>query len=141
MPRIDGARALKGRTVEVVWAGSPEAQIVDLSPALKSRRIFVRLRSDDALFASLRVNEDGNALEWDDGSELTALWIERLADTEVSNAEFRRAMDDLGVSLDGMAAELGIARRLVADYRKDKPIPKTVALAVRYLVQQQRRTG
>jgi len=47
-------------------------------------------------------------------------------------------MDALQMSLDGMAARLGIARRLVADYRKDKPIPKTVALATRYLLEQRK---
>ena len=30
---------------------------------------------------------------------------------------------------------------LIADYRKDKPIPETVGLAVRYLVDQQRKAG
>jgi hypothetical protein len=50
-------------------------------------------------------------------------------------------MDELTLSLDGMAAQLGIARRLVADYRKDKPIPKSIALAVRYLVEHQRKAG
>jgi len=39
--------------------------------------------------------------------------------------------------LDGMAARLGVARRLIADYRKDKPIPKVVALATRQLLSTQ----
>ena len=44
-------------------------------------------------------------------------------------------MDRLHLTLDGMAARLGVARRLVADYRKDKPIPKHIALATRYLLE------
>ncbi|GAC1045900.1 hypothetical protein [Rhizobium sp. No.120] len=32
---------------------------------------------------------------------------------------------------------LDISRRLVADYRKDKPIPRHIAFATRYLVDQQ----
>jgi len=44
-------------------------------------------------------------------------------------------MDELGNSLDGMAAALQISRRLVADYRKDKPIPRHIAFATRYMLE------
>lgn len=124
----------------VVWRGGGR-EIIDVSAALVSKRVFIRLRTDDQLFGTLQVNEDGNAIEWADGSELAAIWLERLAPSTVSNAEFREAMDDLGFSLDGMAARLGLSRRLIADYRKDKPIPPTVGLAVRYLIDQQRKAG
>lgn len=76
-----------------------------------------------------------NALEWADGSELSAVWIEELALGSLDNAEFRAAMERMNMSLDGMAGYLGIARRLVASYRKDKHIPRHVALATRYLLQ------
>lgn len=140
LPRIESARALSGRSVEVTWRDGT-SQVIDISAALSSRRIFLRLRADDDLFRTLRVNEDGNAIEWDDGAELTAVWIERLAPTSLKNAEFRDAMDRLGFSLDGMASRLGLSRRLIASYRKDKPIPETVGLAVRYLVDQERGAG
>ena len=107
----------------------------DLAPALANHRLFVRLRDDDALFRTIRVNEDGNGVEWDDGSELSAEWIERLTPTFMANADFRAAMDELHMSLEGMAATLGTSRRLIADYRKDKPIPSHIGLAVRYLLQ------
>ena len=137
LPRIEAARPLDRRNVEVTWRDGT-SQVVDVSAALASRRLFLRLRSDDELFRTLRVNEDGNAIEWDDGSELSAIWIERLAPTSLLNAEFRDAMDRLGFSLDGMASRLGLSRRLIASYRKDKPIPETVGLAVRYLVEKTR---
>lgn len=140
LPRIDAATALDGRKVAVVWRDGT-AQIVDVAPALASRRLFLRLRTDDALFRTLRVNEDGNAIEWDDGAELTAIWIERLAPTSLRNEEFRDAMDRLGFSLEGMASRLGLSRRLIASYRKDKPIPETVGLAVRYLIDKQRKAS
>lgn len=140
LPRIESALPLDGRNVRVVWRDGV-AQEIDVSPALASRRIFLRLRTDDALFRTLRVNEDGNAIEWDDGAELTAIWLERLTPGALENREFRAAMDELGYSLDGMAARLGLSRRLIADYRRDKPIPQTVGLAVRYLVEQQRRAS
>jgi hypothetical protein len=133
MPRISKAVAGDGRMLHVVWESGIE-QDIDVSPALASHRAFVKLRSDDQLFRSLRVSEYGDAIEWPDGTELAAVWIEELGEGSLANAEFRDAMDRMKLSLDGMAAHLGIARRLVADYRKDKPIPKYVALATRYLL-------
>jgi hypothetical protein len=140
LPRIESAVAVDGRKVLVVWRGGLQ-QLIDISPALASKRIFIRLRADDELFRSLRVNEDGNALEWSDGAELSAVWLERLAPSAIENSEFRDAMNQLGLSLDGMAARLGVSRRLVADYRKDKPIPELVGLAVQQLIQRQKKTG
>ncbi|WP_082476829.1 DUF2442 domain-containing protein [Rhizobium sp. Leaf371] len=134
LPRIRSATPLDARRVEIVWAGG-DSEIVDLTPALASKPIFLRLRTDSALFATMRVSSYGSALEWDDGSELTAHWIRRLGPATIDNTAFRNAMTDLGMSLDGMAAALEISRRLVADYRKDKPIPRHIALATKYLVE------
>lgn len=134
LPRIAGAVPLDGRRVKVMWR-SGETKVVDLAPALASRRIYMPLRNDDALFQTLKVSEYGDALEWD-GSDLefSAVWLHHLPEAEFSNAEFRDAMDRLGMTLDGMAAELEISRRKVADYRKADRIPKHIALATRYLV-------
>lgn len=137
LPVISSARPLDGRKVEIVWKDGA-SEIVDLAPALMGRRIYLPLRTDDALFRTLRVNEDGNAIEWANGTELSALWIERLAPASLDNADFRAAMDELHLSLDGMAAALGVSRRLIAGYRKDKPVPRHIALATRYLVEHRR---
>jgi hypothetical protein len=140
LPRIESVAALDGRKILVTWKGGGR-EIVDVTAALASKRLFLPLRTDDQLFRTLQVNEDGNAVEWADGAELSAIWIQRLAPNTIGNDEFRAAMDELGFSLDGMAARLDLSRRLIADYRKDKPIPQTVALAVRYLIDQQRKAG
>ena len=136
LPRIDAAEPLAGRKVRIRWHGDNEPSIVDITPALASLRIFARLRTDDDLFRQLRVNEDGNALEWPDGAELSAVWIRRLDYGDLTNGQFRHAMAEMNMSLEGMAGHLGISRRLVADYRKDKPIPRYVALATRFLLSQ-----
>jgi hypothetical protein len=133
-PRIDKAERLGGRLVKIAWRGG-ESDIRDLGPALLSHRHFIPLRNDDARFESVRPNQGGNALEWDGGIELSAEWIERLPIATMANVDFRTAMETLGLSLDGMAAQLEISRRLVADYRRDKPIPWHIALATRYLVE------
>lgn len=135
--KIAGVRPLDARLVEIEWAGGDKS-VVDLMPALASHKGFVRLRSDDALFKTASVGEYGGYIAWADGSELSSVWIEELRDASLNNLEFREAMDSLHMSLDGMAARLGVARRLIADYRKDKPIPKTVALATRYLLDQRK---
>lgn len=137
IPRIRAAVRGSGRRVAVEWDDGSKS-IVDLTPALASHKGFVRLRTDDALFSTLAVGEYGGFLHWADGSELSSAWIEELRDASLDNAQFRDAMDQLHMSLDGMAARLGVARRLIADYRKDKPIPKAVALATRYLLDQRK---
>jgi len=140
LPRLEHVRPLDGRRVLVVWKGGKQ-QTVDVSPALLSKRVFIRLRTDDELFRQMRVNEYGNAVEWPDGAELSAIWIERLAPASIDNDDFREAMEELGLSLEGMAARLGVSRRLVADYRKDKPIPELVGLAVLQLMDLKKRAG
>ena len=141
LPRIQDFSIGGGRIVNVRWQ-SGEQHIVDLTPALVSHRAFVRLRSDDALFRTAAMDEFGDAIVWDDGSELSASWIYDLAEPDIlSNDEFRSAMDTLHMSLDGMAVRLGVARRLIAEYRKDRPIPRTVSLATRHLVDRMKRVS
>jgi hypothetical protein len=135
--RIESASPSVGRVVSIVWDDGTSSD-VDLMPALASHKGFVRLRVDDDLFRTVMVGEYGGYLVWADGSELSSAWIEELADASLDNAQFREAMDRLDMSLDGMAARLGIARRLIADYRKNKPIPKHIALATRYLLEQRK---
>jgi hypothetical protein len=134
LPRITDAAALDGRKVRVTWK-SGETVVLDLGPTLHSRRLYRPLREDDQLFKSLTVSEYGNALEWPGDIEVSALTLSRLLSVEFDNEDFRQAMDHLGYSLEGMAQALEVSRRLVADYRKDKRIPRHIGLATRYLVE------
>lgn len=141
LPRIESVEALDARRLRVVWK-SGETHDIDIMPALLSHRVFVGLRVDDALFRTAERDDYGDAVVWADGSELSATWLYELAEPAgLTNDEFRSAMDSLHMSLDGMAVRLGIARRLIADYRKNKPIPRAVALATRHLVERQRQNG
>lgn len=126
--------------MRIIWEDG-SSDVIDTSPALTSRRMFIPLRTDDALFRTLRVSEFGDAIVWDNGAELSAVWLEELAPASLDNVGFRQAMDELGMTLDGMAARLGIARRLVADYRKDKPIPPYIAMATRYMVERMKKAS
>ena len=138
LPRIDRAEPLDCRRIRLWWRGIDPPVEIDVAPALIARRIFSPLRENDELFRLFKVSELGDCLEWPGEIELSALWLERLAEASLDNGEFRDAMDEMKMSLDGMAAYLGLSRRLIASYRKDKPIPKTVALATRHLLDQRR---
>lgn len=140
MPIIRNAEPVESFVLRVEWDDGREEEI-DVAPAILSHRAFVALRANPELFKSFVVRDRGDSLVWPDGQELSADWIQELAPRELDNAAFRDAMAELRLSLDGMAARLGIARRLVADYRKDRPIPRTVALATRYLVEHVKRAG
>jgi len=134
LPRLREAVPLEERKLRVVFDNGLE-KIVDLAPALNSFRIYIPLREDDALFRSFQVSEYGNAIEWNDGLDFSAVWLEKLPDVSFTNTDFRQAMELLDMSLDGMAIALDISRRQVVNYRKDKPIPRHIALAARYLVE------
>lgn len=134
LPRIAAVTADERRRVQVTWRNG-KMSTVDLAPVILSHRVFIPLRNDDDLFQTVRVNTDGTALEWDEGIELSAEWIERLPSIGMDNAEFRRIMDTLDLTLDGMAAQLEVSRRLIAQFRGVRPIPSSIALATRYLVE------
>jgi hypothetical protein len=134
VPRLAAAMIIDGRRVRVTWRDG-NSVTVDLDPVLLSHRHFIPLRDNDDLFQTLRVNEEGTALEWDDGIELSSLWISRLPEVGMQNAEFRAIMRKLHYSLDGMASALEISRRLVAMYRGVAPIPAHIALSARYLAE------
>lgn len=136
LPRIAAAKPLDGRKVEIVWQDD-RRKTVDLASAFASRRVYMPLRDNDQLFRTLRVSDYGDAIEWDGGIDFSAVWIERLPDEDFGNADFRNAMEVLGLSLEGMAAALQVSRRQIAAFRKDKPIPRHIALATRYLLEHQ----
>ena len=79
LPKLTHHRILSNRLVQIVFQ-SGESRTVDLAPVLSSRKLFAPLVSDDTLFHQVAVNEDGNALEWPGGIELSAIWISQLPD-------------------------------------------------------------
>jgi len=134
LPRLASAVPLDGRKIKVEFEDGRQ-KTVDLAPALESRRFYIPLRDNDDLFRSFRISEYRNAIEWSGDLDFSAAWLDRLPSVEFDNSDFRDAMEQLGMTLDGMAAALQISRRQVADYRKDKPIPRYIGLATRYLVE------
>jgi hypothetical protein len=124
---------------EIVTKGRPLPRIA-AATIIDNRRVRVTWRNgnsvtDEESFATMRVNDEGTALEWDGGIELSAVWIATLPAVGMENGEFRQIMDKLSYSLDGMALQLDVSRRLIAMYRGSAPIPNSIALATRYLAE------
>ena len=134
LPRISDAVALDARKIRVTFDDG-RSKIVDLAPALESRRLYIPLRLDDALFRSFTISEYRNSIEWNDDLDFSAIWLAALPAVDFSNEDFRLAMEELGMTLDGMAAALEVSRRMIAEYRKDKQIPRHIGYATRYLVE------
>jgi len=80
LPKIAAAYAGADRLLHVVlrYPDGVVEKIVDLGPVFASGWVYAPLRDDDVLFASMRVNEGGNALEFGDGRKISAAQIERL---------------------------------------------------------------
>ncbi|PYE89733.1 DUF2442 domain-containing protein [Phyllobacterium leguminum] len=138
LPRIREAIPLDGRKIQVTFDDG-HTKTIDLAPALGSRRYFIPLRDNDELFRSFKIADYRNAIEWSDDLDFSAMGLDALPPVDFSNEDFRNAMDEMRMTLDGMASMLDISRRLVADYRKAKPIPRHIGFATRYLVEYYRK--
>jgi hypothetical protein len=85
MPRAAKAEWIEKRLVRITWKNG-KTSVVDLAPTLLSRRVYIPLREDDALFAQLRVDEYGAGIEWPCGLDFSALWLSKLPSVEFDNA-------------------------------------------------------
>ena len=80
LPRLRAVQLLDGHWLRVTW-DSGATNDVDVSPAIMSRKAFVRLRTDRELFETARTDELCDAAHWLDGSALSAVRLERLIAT------------------------------------------------------------
>src|SRR5271163_627515 len=138
MPNIESVSARAPCSLEVFWRSGRRqgtSSLVDLAPLLFSKKIFAPLRDDESLFRTVHVVEAGAAIAWGDGSaiDVAATTIESLADETMTPADFAEFLRRNGLSFDSAAAQLGISRRLVAYYAKEREIPRYIALACAYL--------
>lgn len=84
MPVVAALEHLGGHTVRITWAEGPRAGItedVDLWPIVDRYQIYAPL-TDESLFASGRLVEDGNVLRWDTSPgpiEMAATTVEHQA--------------------------------------------------------------
>lgn len=138
MPNIERVSPKEPYRVDVFWRSGRRqgrSSLVDLAPLILSKKIFVPLRDNDTLFRTVHVVEGGAAIAWGDGSEIdmASTTIESLADETMTPADFAEFLRRNELSFDSAAAQLGISRRLVAYYAKERTIPRYISLACAYL--------
>ncbi len=138
LPRIEEVAAgEQPLTLRVRWAEGGES-LVDVSGMIEAFRIFAPLRSDPEMFAAVTVGEYGTHVAWSDEIDMAASTLWRLAQEQsgatITAEAFRRWRERKAYTLDTAAQALGLSRRIVAYYdRGTRPIPRTVALAVKAL--------
>jgi hypothetical protein len=138
LPRIEEVAAgEQPLTLRVRWAEGGES-LVDVSGVIEAFRIFAPLRSDPEMFAAVTVGEYGTHVAWSDEIDMAASTLWRLAQEQsgatITAEAFRLWRERKAYTLDTAAQALGLSRRIVAYYdRGTRPIPRTVALAVKAL--------
>ncbi|ACA15676.1 hypothetical protein M446_1150 [Methylobacterium sp. 4-46] len=139
LPSVAHVEASEGLySVTITWGEGPRmgrVDLVDLAPMIFTYKVFAPLRENRDLFRSVRVGEWGGSIEWEGNDDLAvaATTLADLAEQTMTNEDFAAFLKRNGLTLDRAAAELGIARRLVAYYAKDRAIPRYISLACAYL--------
>jgi BrnA antitoxin of type II toxin-antitoxin system len=140
MPRLASVAGRGAYEIVVSWAAGStrehNADLVDLAPLVLTHKLYRPLRDDPDLFKTVHLIEGGSAIAWgdDDAIDMAATSVERLAEEQMSSADFHSWLEQHKLTYDATAAQLGISRRLVAYYAADqRPVPRYIALACRYL--------
>jgi hypothetical protein len=139
LPKLSSVEAGNGRyAVRVTWASGSRAgrtETIDLAPMIFSFKVFKPLRDGAVAFDTVRLGDYGASIVWPGNEDLDigAEAIEEMAAQAMTNADFSAFLTRNKLTLDAAAAQLGIARRLVAYYVKDREIPRAIALACRQL--------
>jgi DNA-binding transcriptional regulator YiaG len=138
-PKIAAVQALEGFQVLVKWKTGKQV-VVDLAPMILTYKAYAPLRDNRTLFESVHTL-NASVIAWgdDDAIDMHVSQIEKLAGEVMEAADFKAFMQDLGLTRDGAAAQLGISRRMVGYYAEGREIPRTVALACAYLVDQKKQ--
>ena len=120
--------------VEVTWKDGRH-EVVGLAPDVFTFKAYARLRDDEGLFRTVHVVNDGAALAWgaDDGIDMPATAVERLAGEVMTAVDFRSFLSNCDLTRDAAAAQLGISRRMVGYYAAGHAIPRYIGLACAYI--------
>jgi hypothetical protein len=135
LPFLQSVRPAGDLFIEVAWASGSrkgKRETIDLSPLVGQFRLYAPLRNDPRLFATVRLADDGGAVEWDGGEiDMSAESIERLAGEQMSAADFEAFLMRNRLTGQAAAAALGRSLRMIQNYVEGQPIPRVVALACR----------
>jgi hypothetical protein len=133
LPRISKIRALSDFYLSIVWAEgsrSGRTDSVDLAPVINTYKLYRPLRNNEELFQSARLVNDGNVVEWGDGTiDMSAELIEDIANETMTPQDFASFLERNGLTQEAAAALLGYSRRQIGNFVSVGPIPRVVALA------------
>jgi hypothetical protein len=133
LPRIAEIEPLPEASLRIVWANGSRAgreDVVDLSPAIYSYKIFRPLRGNEELFSTARLVEDGDVVAWNgDDLEMTADLLQALAEETMTPEDFVAFLARHKLTQEEAGVLLGRSRRQIANYVSVGPIPRVVALA------------
>ena len=134
LPRISHVDTQTPSTLIVTWVdGKRAGQVdpIDISPIINTYKVFHTLRKNDALFESVRLVDDGDAVAWGDNEdlEISAEALEDLAEQSMTPQDFVAFMKRYDLTEEGAAANLGYSRRQIGYFKCSGPIRRVVALA------------
>ena len=134
LPTIERVEPANGPySLLVKWATGRRVgeEVIDLAPHLFAFKVYRPLRDDRDLFAKVTVSDDGTAVLWpgDVDLEVSADALEELAEDKMTSERFGQVLRELNLTFDSAAVQLGISRRLVAYYAKEREVPRYISLA------------
>lgn len=132
MPAIERIEPIHDLVVRVHWKSGKRADRidkVDLAPLIKSFKYYESLASEKKVFRSISVIDDGFAVAWNSGQDMSSESIEQLAEETFDAADFRQFLERQKWTHSQAAALLGRSRRAIEGYLADVPIPRVVVLA------------
>jgi len=147
MPKISEVETVKHLVVKVTWSEgirSGRTDVVDLSPMINSLKLYRPLRTDESLFRSGHLIEDGRILAWgaNDQIDMAADSIEALAEETMTGKDLKEFLLAYSLTHNEAAIQLGRSRRQIENYLSDsEPIPRVVVLACFGLVARKNLRG
>jgi hypothetical protein len=139
MPIVGAVTAKADLNVEITWEAGSRAGItetLDLAPIVNAGKFFRPLRNDRALLDTVHIIAFGNAIAWGDHDDidLSATSLERLAEETMRADDLRQFLESQDLTETALAAILDYSRRQIVGFvNGESVIPRTVALACRYI--------
>lgn len=140
-PAILAVRIVAPLMLELDWS-TKETLRLNLAPLVRKLAAFAPLKTP-AVFAKVRVDDWGHALEWPKGLDMGADRLYELSREQAglpTASQFNEWMEQHHLSLTDAANVLGMTRRMMTYYRTgSRPIPKVVMLACKGWVAESRQ--
>ena len=132
--RIKAVEAIAPKTLEIQLASGKSYHVSLVEPI--NRIAGFNALSEPGMFATVRVVDDGWAVEWDCGLSMASERLYQMGKEQAGKAwpvaDFKAWMQRNGLSLTTASAALGLTRRAVSQYSSGAlPIPIVVGLACR----------